>query len=62
VSGTIGEEAVVELMKLGANDYLMKDKLVRLIPIVKRELAKAQVRQEHKQSEEILRTEKLSSR
>ena len=55
VSGTIGEEAVVELMKLGANDYLMKDKLVRLIPIVKRELAKAQVRQEHKQSEEILR-------
>lgn len=55
VSSTICEESAVELMKLGANDYLMIDKLVRLVPVVKRELAEAQVRQENKKSEETSR-------
>src|SRR5579885_986770 len=30
VSGTIGEERAVELMRAGANDYLLKDRLTRL--------------------------------
>jgi len=30
ISGTIGEEIAVEAMKLGADDYLMKDRLARL--------------------------------
>jgi len=32
VSGTIGEETAVAAMKLGAVDYLLKDRLVRLGP------------------------------
>jgi PAS domain S-box-containing protein len=42
-------------MKAGAHDYLMKDKLTRLAPAVKRELAEALVRRERQQAEEKLR-------
>ncbi len=55
VSGTIGEETAVALMKAGAHDYVMKDHLARLAPAVRRELAEAQVRRERKQAEEALR-------
>ena len=51
VSGTIGEETAVALMKAGAHDYLMKDKLARLAPAVKRELAEAQSRRERQRAE-----------
>lgn len=54
VSGTIGEETAVSLMKAGAHDYLMKDKLARLVPVVKRELAEARVRREHINSQRAL--------
>ncbi len=36
VSGTIGEAIAVETLKAGANDYLMKQNLVRLIPAIER--------------------------
>jgi PAS domain S-box-containing protein len=49
VSGTIGEEVAVAAMKAGAHDYLMKGKLARLAPVVKRELEEAAVRRDHKQ-------------
>jgi len=55
VSGTIGEEIAVELMKSGAHDYLMKDKLIRLGPAVKREIAEVQMRQERRKTEKALR-------
>ena len=55
VSGTIGEETAVELMKAGAHDYLMKDNLARLAPAVKRELDEAHGRRERKQAEKALR-------
>jgi len=48
VSGTIGEEIAVEAMKAGAHDYLMKDKLARLVPAIKRELQEAEVRRERR--------------
>ena len=38
ISGTIGEAAAVEAMRAGAQDYLMKDNLVRLGPAIDREL------------------------
>ncbi|HEY4414460.1 MAG TPA: response regulator [Verrucomicrobiae bacterium] len=38
ISGTIGEEAAVKAMKLGATDYLLKDKLARLAQVVERAL------------------------
>jgi PAS domain S-box-containing protein len=36
VSGTIGEETAVELIKLGATDYILKDRLKRLPSAIKR--------------------------
>jgi signal transduction histidine kinase/HPt (histidine-containing phosphotransfer) domain-containing protein len=41
VSGQIGEETAVEAMKAGANDYLFKGDLRRLVPAVERELKDA---------------------
>jgi PAS domain S-box-containing protein len=55
VSGTIGEETAVEAMRLGAQDYIMKDRLARLAPAVERELKDARVRSEHRKAEKELR-------
>ncbi len=55
VSGVIGEENAVAMMKAGAHDYLRKDNLARLIPAVKRELEQAEIRRERKQAEQSLR-------
>jgi PAS domain S-box-containing protein len=55
VSGTIGEETAVECMRLGAQDYIMKDNLSRLCPVIARELEEAEVRNKQKQAEESLR-------
>ncbi len=55
VSGTIGEELAVEAIKAGAHDYLMKDRLARLVPAVQRKLRDALVRRERQHSEETLR-------
>ena len=54
VSGTIGEEAAVKIMKAGAHDYVMKDKLSRLVPAVNRELKEADIRRRNKAAEEKL--------
>lgn len=48
VSGAIGEETAVEVMKSGAHDYIMKDRLQRLGPAIERELKEAGTRREHK--------------
>jgi PAS domain S-box-containing protein len=37
VSGTVGEELAVEAMRAGAHDYVLKDKLARLAPVIERE-------------------------
>ncbi len=52
VSGTIGETAAVAAMKAGAHDYVMKDNLTRLIPIIQRELKETKVRRERRQAEQ----------
>ena len=51
VSGTIGDETAVEIMKAGAHDYIMKDSLARLVPVINRELVEAGIRRAHKQAE-----------
>jgi signal transduction histidine kinase len=48
VSGTIGEDVAVDAMRGGANDYVIKGNLKRLVPAVERELRDAQVRRERK--------------
>jgi two-component system sensor histidine kinase UhpB len=52
VSGHIGEETAVAAMKAGAHDYLMKDRLARLVPAVERELREAEVRRAKHLAEE----------
>ncbi len=54
VSGCIGEESAVTLMKEGASDFIMKDKLARLAPAVERELRDAKMRREHRQVQQVL--------
>jgi two-component system sensor histidine kinase UhpB len=54
ISGKIGEETAVEAMKAGVHDYIMKDKLARLIPAVQRELKEAAVRRERRLVKEAL--------
>ena len=54
VSGSIGEEVAVEAMKAGANDYIMKTNLTRLVPAVKRELREAERRKDFRKAESTI--------
>ena len=54
VSGHIGEEAAVELMRAGAQDYVMKANLARLGPAMERELREARMRRENRSALERL--------
>ncbi len=51
ISGAMGEESAVTLMKAGAHDYIMKDNLARLIPAIERELREAGVRRARQRAE-----------
>lgn len=51
VSGALGEERAVEMMKAGAHDYVLKHNLARLAEAVKRELRAAEERRSRKQNE-----------
>lgn len=55
VSGSIGEDIAVAAMKAGANDYIMKSNLPRLIPAINRELREAESRQARRRAEETIR-------
>lgn len=55
ISGTIGEETAVEAMIAGVNDYLMKDKLSRLVPAIERELNEAANRRAKREAELALK-------
>ncbi|MDP9484243.1 MAG: GAF domain-containing protein [Actinomycetota bacterium] len=57
VSGKIGEEATVEMLKAGADDCVMKENLARLCHTVERSLREAEVRRERLRAEELLREE-----
>jgi signal transduction histidine kinase len=52
VSGTIGEDTAVAALKVGAQDYLMKTNLSRLIPAVRRELREAEERRQRRRLEQ----------
>jgi two-component system sensor histidine kinase UhpB len=55
VSGHIGEEEAVALMKSGADDYVMKNKLARLVPAVERSLREAHNRMQSRLAQLALR-------
>lgn len=49
VTGTIGEEAAVSMMKAGAQDFLLKDHASRLAPAIRREMREAQGRRQQRE-------------
>ena len=55
VSGAVGEEKAVQLMKEGAHDYVMKDNLKRLVPAIERELKESEDRKSRKIAEDSYR-------
>ena len=55
VSGTIGEDTAIEALKCGATDYVLKHRLMRLIPAVDRALREAADRAAHRRAEEAMR-------
>lgn len=62
VSGTIGEETAVEAMRAGANDFMPKGAMARLLPAIDRELREAAARAERKKMrEQLLISERMAS-
>ena len=55
LSGEIGEETAVSIMRAGAHDYVRKDNLTRLVPIIERELQESANRRERRRAEAALR-------
>jgi len=62
VSGKMGEETAVEVMRAGANDYIIKGNFARLVPAIKRELREAVVRRERQDALEELRRSEVRYR
>jgi len=54
VSATLGEEVAIETLKNGATDYVLKQRLGRLVPSVQRALREARERHDRKQAEQAL--------
>ncbi len=57
VSGCIGEEAAVALMRAGAQDYVLKNNLAKLAPVVEREIGEYRTRVERQKVEAARREE-----
>ncbi|MGO9532720.1 MAG: PAS domain S-box protein [Syntrophobacteraceae bacterium] len=55
VSATIGEDLAIETLKQGATDYVLKNRLSRLVPVVTRALKEDEVRALQRQAEQALR-------
>ncbi|MBI2519104.1 MAG: response regulator [Bdellovibrio sp.] len=55
VSGTIGEETAVALMRSGAHDYVLKHNISRLIPAIERELQEAANRRARREAVQELK-------
>jgi PAS domain S-box-containing protein len=62
VSGTLGEDLAVQAMKLGADDYVVKGNLARLVPAMERELREANGRLQRRNAEEDMRVSEYKYR
>jgi signal transduction histidine kinase len=51
ISGTIGEESAVEMLKAGAHDFIVKGRMARLLPAIERELKDAVTRRRQQEAE-----------
>jgi two-component system, cell cycle sensor histidine kinase and response regulator CckA len=55
VSGSVGEEEAVELLKMGLSDFVLKDGLPRLVPAIQRALHELSERRAREEAERALR-------
>lgn len=55
ISGSIGDEEAVGCLHLGATDYLLKQRMERLVPAIIRALEESRVHRARRQAEERLR-------
>ncbi len=62
VSGAVGEETAVEVLKSGAHDVLVKSNLARLVPAVERELREAAERRARRKAEQSLAASEIKFR
>jgi PAS domain S-box-containing protein len=62
VSGAVGEETAVEVLKSGAHDVLIKNNLARLVPAVERELREAAERRARRTAEQSLAASEIKFR
>jgi len=56
VTGALGEELAIDLLKQGATDYILKNRLARLPVAVSRALREVEERKEHQLAQATLRT------
>jgi PAS domain S-box-containing protein len=54
MSGAVSEETAVEAMRAGAQDYVSKQNLIRMVPAIERELKEASARRLQRAAEEAL--------
>ena len=60
VSGSLGEETAVDLLKQGVSDFVLKDRLARLVPAIERALNDAQALRDKRAAEtQLLRLNRL---
>lgn len=55
VTGSIGEEAAIETMRSGATDYVLKDRLSRLVPAIERAIRESNQLNKAREAEEKVR-------
>jgi PAS domain S-box-containing protein len=56
VSGSLGDEAAAEIIKQGATDYILKDRMARLPFAIEQALEEKSLREQRKRAEEALRS------
>jgi PAS domain S-box-containing protein len=62
ISGTVGEDVTVAAMRAGAHDYLVKGQLLRLGPVIARELRETAIRAEQREAAAALQKTELRFR
>ena len=62
VSGALGEEMAIDLLKKGATDYVLKNRLSRLEPAVFRALHEVEERRERERAEHALKESEVRYR
>ncbi|MDH4200006.1 MAG: GAF domain-containing protein [Spirochaetia bacterium] len=57
LTGAMGEESAIETLKKGATDFVIKGRLFRLIPAIRRALAEAEKHKKQKETEKKIKLE-----